>query len=69
MFDCLPVSMPIRAWCTRWRATYVNDVTQAQAHRVEIDVFADSGYQGVAKREDMPDINVNWHAVMRRGKR
>ena len=50
-------------------AANVNDVTQADAllHGEETDVFADAGYQGVAKRN--PEIDVNWHVAMRPGKR
>ena len=52
-------------------ATNVNDVTQAGAlvHGEEADVFADAGYQGVSKREETQEINVNWHVAMRPGKR
>ena len=52
-------------------AANVNDVTQAHAlvHGDETDVFADSGYQGVGKREETQEINVNWHVAMRPGKR
>src|SRR5574337_719388 len=52
-------------------AANVNDVTQANAlvHGKEADVFADAGYQGVAKREDTRDINAHWHVAMRPGKR
>ncbi len=52
-------------------AANVNDVTQAHAlvHGEETDVFADSGYQGVGKREETQDIAVNWHVAMRAGKR
>ncbi|WHZ11511.1 MAG: Mobile element protein [Burkholderiaceae bacterium] len=52
-------------------AANVNDVTQAGAlvHGEEADVFADAGYQGVAKREETRDIEVNWHVAMRPGKR
>ena len=52
-------------------AANVNDVTQASAlvHGEETDVFADAGYQGVAKREETQDIEVNWHVAMRPGKR
>jgi len=35
----------------------------------ETDVFADAGYQGVSKREEIQDIAVNWHVAMRPGKR
>ena len=52
-------------------AANVNDVTQAHAlvHGQEEDVYADAGYQGVAKREEVQDIEVNWHIAMRPGKR
>ena len=52
-------------------AANVNDVTQAHAlvHGEETDVFADSGYQGVEKREETQDIDVDWHVAMRPGKR
>jgi transposase, IS5 family len=52
-------------------AANVNDVTQAAklVHGEETDVFADAGYQGVAKREEVKDIKVNWHVAMRPGKR
>lgn len=52
-------------------AANVNDVTQAGAlvHGEESDVFADAGYQGVAKREETQGIEVNWHVAMRPGKR
>jgi transposase, IS5 family len=52
-------------------AANVNDVTQAHAlvHGEETDVFADAGYQGVSKRDQTQDIQVNWHVAMRPGKR
>jgi transposase, IS5 family len=52
-------------------AANVNDVTQAHAlvHGEETDVFADAGYQGVGKRQETQDIEVNWHVAMRPGKR
>jgi IS5 family transposase len=52
-------------------AANVNDVTQAHAlvHGNESDVFANSGYQGVGKRDETQDIKVNWHVAMRPGKR
>ena len=52
-------------------AANVNDVTQAPAlvHGDETDVFADAGYQGVGKRDETQEINVNWHVAMRPGKR
>lgn len=52
-------------------AANLNDVTQAGAlvHGEETDVFADAGYQGVAKRKEMQNINANWHVAMGPGKR
>ena len=52
-------------------AANVNDVTQTHAlvHGEETDVFADAGYQGVGKRQETQDIEVNWHVAMRPGKR
>jgi transposase, IS5 family len=52
-------------------AANVNDVTQAHslAHGDEIDVFADSGYQEVGKRQETQGIDLNWHVAMRPGKR
>ncbi len=50
-----------------------HDITQASEllHGEETDVFADSGYRGVEKREEIqarhPDVN--WHIAMRLGKR
>ena len=46
-------------------------MTQASAlvHGEESDVFADAGYQGVAKREETQGIEANWHVAMRPGKR
>ena len=54
-------------------AANAHDVTQAHAllHGEETDVFADSGYRGVEKREEIqaqhPDEN--WHIAMMPGKR
>ena len=52
-------------------AANVNDVTQAHAlvHGEENHVLADAGYQGVDKREETQDIDVNWLVAMRPGKR
>jgi IS5 family transposase len=52
-------------------ATNVNDVTQAAGllNGEETDVFGDAGYQGVAKREEAKDLDVNWHVATRPGKR
>ena len=52
-------------------AANVSDVTQAYAlvHGQEEDVYADAGYQGVAKREEVQAIGINWHIAMRPGKR
>ncbi len=54
-------------------AANAHDITQAHAllHGQESDVFADSGYRGVEKREEIqaqhPDVN--WHIAMMPGKR
>jgi len=49
----------------------VSDVTQAQAllHGDETDVFGDSDYQGVEKREESQGATVAWHVAMKPGKR
>jgi IS5 family transposase len=49
----------------------VSDVTQAVGllHGQEVEVFADAGYQGFAKREEAQALDVSWHVVMRPGKR
>ena len=50
-------------------AANVNDVTQSHGllHGKETVVFADAGYQGVAKRPEA--TGVAWHVAMRPGKR
>jgi IS5 family transposase len=52
-------------------AANVSDVTQAHAllHGDETDVLGDSGYQGVQKRKEDKDSDINWHVAMRPGKR
>ena len=52
-------------------AANVNDVTQASklVHGEETDVFADAGYQGVTKREEVQGIEAHWHVALRPGKR
>ncbi len=54
-------------------AANAHDVTQAHAllHGEETDVFADSGYRGVEKREEIQAQHpkVNWHIAMMPGKR
>lgn len=54
-------------------AANAHDVTQAHAllHGQESDVFADSGYRGVHKREEIRALHpdVNWHIAMMPGKR
>jgi len=54
-------------------AANAHDVTQAHAllHGQEADVFADSGYRGVEKREEIQTQHpkVNWHVAMMPGKR
>jgi len=48
-----------------------HDVTKALdlLHGEATDVFADSGYRGIEKREEAKDITVNWHIAMMPGKR
>ncbi|SPD37715.1 transposase (fragment) (plasmid) [Cupriavidus taiwanensis] len=36
---------------------------------MEIDVFADAGYQGVEHREETRGIKAKWHVAMKPGKR
>ena len=54
-------------------AANVSDVTQAHAllHGQETDVFADAGYRGVDKREEVQRQHpgVRWHVAMMPGKR
>ena len=54
-------------------AANAHDVTKAHAllHGEETDVFADSGYRGVEKREEIQAQHpeVNWHIAMMPGKR
>ena len=54
-------------------AANAHDVTQAHAllHGQETDVFADSGYRGVEKREEIhaKHPQVKWHIAMMPGKR
>lgn len=52
-------------------AANVSDVTQASqlVHGEEADVFADAGYQGVAKRKENRGAKTRWHVAMRPGKR
>ena len=52
-------------------AANVSDVTQAHALLRDGDEVAwgDSGYRGVAKREEMQDVEIKWHIAMEPGKR
>ena len=54
-------------------AANAHDITQAHAllHGEETDVFADLGYRGVDKREEVlaEHAEVNWHVAMMPGKR
>ena len=54
-------------------AANAHDVTQSHAllHGQETEVFADSGYRGVEKREEIQSKHpsVNWHIAMMPGKR
>lgn len=52
-------------------AANVSDITVADRllHGEETDVWADAGYQGVGKRAEHRDRNVDWHIAMRPGRR
>jgi IS5 family transposase len=54
-------------------AANAHDITQAHAllHGAESEVFADSGYRGVEKREEIEEkhADVNWHVAMMPSKR
>ena len=49
----------------------VSDVVVAHAllHGGEAEVYADAGYQGVGKREENRDAEVDWRVAMKGGKR
>ena len=51
-------------------AANVADITETERllHGEESDVFADAGYTGVAKRDELKDTNVTWHVAEKRGK-
>lgn len=52
-------------------AANVNDVTQAGGllHGQESDAWADAGYRGVDKREELKDSKTQWHVAMQPGQR
>lgn len=52
-------------------AANTNDVTQTHKllHGEEQHAFGDAGYQGVEKREENRNSSVEWHVVLRPGKR
>ena len=52
-------------------AANVHDLTPADQlqHGEEKRVFADAGYQGIHKREEHANRNVDWYIAMRPGKR
>ncbi len=52
-------------------AANVGDVTQAHAllHGEESAVFGDAGYQGVERREENRNTEVEWRVAMKRGER
>jgi transposase, IS5 family len=52
-------------------AANVSDITQAGGllHGAETDVFADAGYRGIDKRDEVKERKVNWHVAMRPGQR
>jgi transposase, IS5 family len=52
-------------------AANISDITQTAGllHGQETDVFADAGYQGIHKREEVKNLDVTWHVAMKPGKR
>ena len=52
-------------------AANAHDITKAVdlLHGQETDVFGDAGYQGIEKRAEAQDLEVQWHIAMRPGKR
>jgi IS5 family transposase len=52
-------------------AANVNDVTQAAGllHGEETDAWGDAGYQGVTRRDEHKDSQVQWQVAMRPGRR
>jgi IS5 family transposase len=52
-------------------ATHVHDLTPAGVilHGEETVVYADAGYQGIAKRPEMQGRGIGFHVAMRPGKR
>ena len=50
---------------------YINNATQvrAQLDVEKTDPFADAGYQGVSKHQEMQGTNASWHVVTRPSKR
>lgn len=51
-------------------AANVADITETERllHGEESDVFADAGYTGVAKRDELKNKDVTWHVAEKRGK-
>jgi IS5 family transposase len=51
-------------------AANVADITKTERllHGEESDVFADAGYTGVTKRDELKDKNVTWHVAEKLGK-
>jgi IS5 family transposase len=52
-------------------ADNVNDVTHVHAlvYGKAAEIYADAGYQGVAKREEVRAVDATWHIALRSGKR
>jgi IS5 family transposase len=51
-------------------AANVSDVSETRCllHGQESEVYADAGYTGAHKREDLKERKVTWHIAMKRGK-
>lgn len=64
----------IRSGCREWSGPqhdHHHDITEADhlLHDEEQDVFADSGYRGIEKREEHKNRKVNCYITMMPGKR
>ena len=51
-------------------AANASDISETHnlLHGDEEEVFADAGYTGVEKRDELKDCDVTWHVAMKRGK-
>ena len=63
--------MAANCWIACYLSCYFRGITKAVdlLHGQETDVFGDAGYQGIEKRAEAQDLEVQWHIAMRPGKR